>query len=235
MDTIVSRLAHVRAAIADAAVTAGRKSDDVKLIAVSKTHSVDAMHAALRAGQRVFGENTAQEALPKISHFEHDGVEWHFLGHLQSNKAKFIPGNFSWLHSLDNVKLAQRLARLASEQRVTLNALIEVNVTGDPNKHGVAPDDLFALLDQLLDENLTAVTLRGLMTIGPHAGGEAELRTAFSTLRTLREQTSARFGLPGFTELSMGMSGDYIEAVKEGSTMLRIGTAIFGERDYSPS
>lgn len=231
--TIAANLERLRAAIADAARRAGRRPDDVKLIAVSKTQPAGAVAAAVAAGQRAFGENTVQDALTKIPLFTGQGLEWHFIGHLQSNKARFIPGNFTWVHSLDSVQLARRLARLAQDRNTAVNALIEVNITRDPAKHGVAPDDIATLLDQLLKANLSGIHLRGLMTIGPHPATESERRAGFAALRKLRDDNAQRFALPGFTELSMGMSGDFTEAVQEGSTQVRIGTAIFGERNYS--
>lgn len=232
VNTIADNLARLRATIAQTTALAGRRPEEVTLIAVSKTQSPDAVAAAVAAGQRVFGENTMQDALTKIPHFAGQGLEWHFIGHLQSNKARFIPGNFAWVHSLDSLALARRLARLAQEQGATINCLIEVNITRDPAKHGVAPEGVAALLDQLLKENLRSIRLSGLMTIGPHFATPAELRAAFAAVRALRDDCVRRFALPGFTQLSMGMSGDYIEAVQEGATMVRLGTAIFGERNY---
>jgi PLP dependent protein len=233
MQDIAANLARVRERIAAAAAQAGRKSDDVKLIAVSKTHPEAAVAAAIRAGQLVFGESAAQEALTKIPKFHARDLEWHFIGHVQSNKARFIPGNFPWLHSLDSLKLAERLSHLAQTQQTRLNALIEVNITGDPKKHGIAANNLFPLIEQLLGVQLPTISMRGLMTIGPYPATEHDMRAAFAALRQLRDQCQTRYALPNFTELSMGMSGDYEAAIKEGSTMVRIGTAIFGERDYS--
>lgn len=229
---IAANLERLRAAMADAARRAGRHPDDVKLIAVSKTQPAEAVAAAVAAGQRLFGENTVQDALSKIPLFDDQALEWHFIGHLQSNKVRFIPGNFAWVHSLDSVKLAQRLARLVQEQNTTVNTLIEVNITRDPAKHGVAPEAIASLLDQMLKVNLSGTQLCGLMAIGPHPATESERRASFAALRKLRDDCAQRFALPGFTELSMGMSGDFIEAIQEGSTLVRIGTAIFGERDY---
>lgn len=230
--TIAANLARVRQAIADTAVNCGRRPDEVRLIAVSKNHPAEAISAALAAGQRVFGENTAQEALPKVVRFPDEPFEWHFIGHLQSNKAKLIPGNFSWLHSLDSLKLAERLARFARERDATLNALIEVNITRDPAKHGVTPEAVAPLLDDLLRADLAGLRLRGLMAIGPHPADVAEQRAAFAAVRELRDACRSRFALAEFTELSMGMSGDYPSAITEGATLVRIGSAIFGERYY---
>lgn len=232
-DAIASNLFRVRQSIADAARLAGREPDEIRLIAVSKNHSHEAVAAAIANGHKDFGESTAQEALPKISHLANNSVTWHFIGHLQSNKAKFIPRNFSWLHSLDNPALARKLSRLAQEQSAKINILIEVNVSRDPRKHGIAPEALVKFLEQLLKEDLSGLSLRGLMTIGPRDAPEEEIRRCFASLRALRDECGKRLALPGFTELSMGMSGDYVEAIKEGATMVRIGTAIFGERDYS--
>ena len=184
----------------------------------------------MAAGQRAFGENTVQDALTKIPVFAGQGLEWHFIGHLQSNKAKLVPGNFAWAHSLDSVQLAHRLARCAREQDASVNALIEVNIARDPAKHGVAVEAVAPLLDQLLQENIAGLALRGLMAIGPFPAIETERRAAFAALRRLRDDLQRRYPLPGFSELSMGMSGDFTEAIAEGSTMVRLGTAIFGPR-----
>ena len=232
-ETIAANLERLRATLADAAQRAGRHPADVKLIAVSKTQPAEAVAAAIAAGQRVFGESTVQDALTKIPQFAGQALEWHFIGRLQSNKARFIPGNFAWLHSLTSLKLAERLARLAQEQNTMINTLIEVNITRDPAKHGLAPEDVVPRLEELLKANLAGIPLRGLMAIGPHPATEFERRASFAALRKLRDDCAQRFALPGFTELSMGMSGDFVEAILEGSTMVRVGTALFGERNYS--
>jgi pyridoxal phosphate enzyme (YggS family) len=231
--SISENLQRLRATIARTAERAGRRAGDVQLVAVSKTQPLEAVAAAVAAGQRVFGENAVQEALAKIRAFPAPGLEWHFVGHLQSNKAKFIPGNFAWLHSLDSLKLASRLSRLAQDRQTGINALIEVNVTRDPGKHGIAPEQLVPLLDQLLRENLGGIHLRGLMALGPHPATSDELRVSFAALRHLRDDCAQRFALPGFTELSMGMSGDFVEAIQEGATFVRLGTAVFGHRIYA--
>lgn len=230
---IASNLFHVRQSIDDAARACTRSSDAIRLIAVSKGHPREAIAAAIAAGQKDFGESTTQDALPKISQLANPSIDWHFIGHLQTNKAKFIPGNFSWLHSLDSLDLARKLSRRAREQSATINILIEVNVTRDPKKHGIAPNALPGFVEKILQENLPALSLRGLMTVAPYDAPEKDIRACFAGLRRLRDDCQQRFGLKNFTELSMGMSGDYIEAIKEGATMVRVGTAIFGERDYS--
>ena len=232
-ESIAHNLGTIKSAIADCARQHGRDPADIHLIAVSKTHPVAAIEAALATGHTEFGESAIQEALTKIPDFAGHPITWHFIGHLQSNKVKYVSGNFAWLHSLDSVKLAARLARFAQEKSVEINALFEVNVTGDPKKHGVAPDALLPLLDQLLKQDTPGIRLRGLMTIGPYPAAEKEIRATYAHLRRLRDDCITRFGLREFDQLSMGMSGDYLDAVKEGSTLLRIGNAIFGEREYS--
>ncbi|MHB8533993.1 MAG: YggS family pyridoxal phosphate-dependent enzyme [Sulfuricaulis sp.] len=230
---IASNLFRVRQSIDETAKLAGRNPREIHLVAVSKNHSHEAVAAAFAAGQKEFGESTTQEAVPKISHLANKSISWHFIGHLQTNKVKFIPANFSWLHSLDNLNLARKLSRHAREKSANINILIEVNVNRDPAKHGVAPDMLMDFMEKMLKENLPALSLRGLMTVGPHAAPEKEIRRCFAALRELRDACGQRLALPGFTELSMGMSDDYVPAIKEGATMLRIGTALFGKRDYS--
>ncbi len=227
---IAANLARVRAAIAAAAARAGRRADEIRLIAVSKTQPAEAVAAAVAAGQRVFGENTVQDALAKLPAFAGQDLEWHFIGHLQSNKTRHIPGNFAWLHSLDSLKLAQRVARAAEERNTTVEALIEVNIGRNPARHGVDPDQAPALVEQLLEAGLPGLAVRGFMAIGPHPATETERRAAFAALRSLRERCVERLALPHFTDLSMGMSDDYHEAILEGSTMIRLGTAIFGGR-----
>jgi pyridoxal phosphate enzyme (YggS family) len=238
MHDIGANLTRVRERIAAAAARSGRPADDIRLIAVSKSHPAEAIAAAVRAGQHVFGESTTQEALNKIPALGRLGdaraIEWHFVGHLQSNKTRFVPGHFHWLHALDSLKLAERLSRLTQERGVRLDALIEVNVTADPHKHGVAAQALPPLLEQLLQAGLPGIALRGLMTVGPYPATETEARAAFAALRALHEQCRRQFGIEQFTELSMGMSGDFESAILEGATMVRVGTAIFGERTYLP-
>src|SRR3989344_2597138 len=227
VDTIASNLFRVQQSIAEVARACTGSSDAIRLIAVSKGHRTSAIAAAIAAGQKDFGENTSQEALTKIPHFQNQGLEWHFIGHLQTNKAKFIPGNFSWLHSLDNLDLARKLSRRAQELSENINILIEVNVSRDPKKNGLTTEALPYFIEKYLKENFPALPLRGLMTIGPHEAPEKEIRACFASLRRLRDDCQRRFGLRDFTELSMGMSGDYVEAIKEGATMLRVGTALF--------
>lgn len=229
-ERIADNLAKVRLRIARACARCGRRTDDVRLVAISKTQSVGAVAAAVVAGQLDFGENQVQDALIKIPHFADAGLHWHFVGHLQSNKARFLPGNFQWLHTLDSLDLAQRLSHHALEHRAIVNCLIQVNVTRDPKKSGIAPEALDLLIGQLLEHHLVGISLRGLMTIGPQRGDEAMLRECFAGLRRLQQRVGTDFDLDNFDQLSMGMTGDMDHAIAEGATMIRVGSAIFGER-----
>ncbi len=232
-DTLANRLQTLTVTIAEHARRSGRDPAEVRLIAISKTHPAPAIAAVMGAGQFEFGESTAQEALPKISQLQGRPITWHFVGHLQSNKARFIPGNFAWIHSLHSAQLARRLSQLALEKNTVLSALVEVNITRDPQKHGMMPEAVRPFLEQVLKENLSGLAVRGLMTIGPHPATEPQARHCFAQLRALREECREHFGLATFTELSMGMSDDFGAAIAEGATMLRLGTVIFGERNYS--
>ncbi len=236
-DGIERRLTTLRQRIATLAQHAGRAASDVCLIAVSKTHTVHDVAAAVVAGLLDFGENTVQDALTKIPNFPQAGLNWHYIGHLQSNKAKEIPGRFSWVHSLDSLSTARKLSQAAQHAGVRINALLQVNVTADERKFGMPADGLFHFVESVLNDGLEGLALRGLMTIGPHNGTtpapESEQRQAFARLRELGTACRDRFDLAEFTELSMGMSGDYPSAIAEGATLLRIGSQIFGARIYS--
>jgi pyridoxal phosphate enzyme (YggS family) len=232
---MASRLAAIHERIGEAACRAGRDSGEVRLIAVSKAHPVEVVMAAARAGQIIFGENRVQEALDKQAALHAlpgtiPPLEWHLIGHLQSNKARFVPTAFQWVHSLDRLELARRLNDAAQAAGTICNALIQVNVADDPNKQGIAPTDLVQLVDTILAAGFAGLSLRGLMTIGRLNAGEVVTRRAFAHLRTLRDTLREKMALPAFSELSMGMSGDFCWAVAEGATMVRVGSALFGER-----
>lgn len=227
---IKANLQAVQERIRQAAVVAGRNPDEIRLIAVSKTvSSADIIHA-IDAGQHVFGESTVQDAMTKLTLMADPANEWHFIGHLQTNKVKHIPGNFAWLHTLDSLKLARKLSTHAAAMGVVVNALLQINITGDPDKFGMHPDSVFSFVDELLQAGLNGIRPRGLMTIGRREGSVADCHRAFSQLRDLRDACAMRFGDSMFHELSMGMSGDFEIAVTEGATMVRVGSAIFGER-----
>ena len=211
---------------------AGRSPDSIHLVAVSKKQPLSSVTEAMEAGQHAFGESTLQDALTKIPDLKNPSLEWHFIGHVQSKKAKDIPKYFNWLHSLDSLKLAQKLQQTETARETTrkLKTLIQVNATADPKKFGLRPDQVSPLLDQLLNQDFSNLDLRGLMTIGPQTQNEPEIRACFAQLRELREQCQDRYNLPGFDQLSMGMSNDYPAAIAEGATLIRVGSAIFGER-----
>ena len=220
----------VRRRISEAAGQSGRTLDDIRLIAISKYMPAEYLQWALSAGQHCFGENTVQEALAKQAPIKNPDIEWHFVGHLQSNKAKMIAGHVDWLHTLDSIKLATRLSGSAISSAHTLNVLLQVNIAGDPDKFGLSATAVPALIDDILKADLTGIRLRGLMTIGQRDATPDERRADFSALRDLRDVCMTRFELPRFSELSMGMSGDFEMAIAEGATLVRVGSAIFGPR-----
>ncbi len=224
------RLAAVGERIAAAARRSGRLPQAVRLIAVSKTKTLQDIQSLADLGVKDFGENQIQEALGKLVQFRQTALDWHFIGHLQSNKCKFIPGNFSWVHSIDSEKLVRRIAQAARDADASVNLLLQVNVSADPAKHGVPSRELFSLVEHILEQTSGRTPLRGLMTIGYRGAGVDDRRRSFAALRLLLEQCQQRFG-ESMTELSMGMSGDFEQAIEEGATMVRVGTALFGPRD----
>jgi pyridoxal phosphate enzyme (YggS family) len=234
--TISHNLSLVNERIAAAAKNAGRSAGEIRMIAVSKTKPPALVNEAILNGQKSFGENTIQDALTKINLIRHPDIEWHFIGHLQTNKVRELPGRFHWLHSLDNIKIARKLSTamtIAQEQDAAIadiNILLQVNVSRDPKKYGLSVDDVFPFIEKLLDEDLPGVNLRGLMTIGEHGANSNKQRNIFSALRDCRDRCAEKFSLKTFNELSMGMSNDYVDAIMEGATMIRIGTGVFGER-----
>ncbi len=230
--SISDNLAAVKLDIDDIAARSGRSADDISLIAVSKTRSLEEVKRAIDAGQKNFGENTIQDALTKIPELEGRDLQWHFIGHLQSKKARQIPGNFQWVHSVDSLKLAQKLSNAMISTAVTasINCLVQVNVSAEESKSGLNKTDILPFIDELLQLELPNIIWRGLMTIGVQ-GDDYQTRSAFAELRHLLNQCQYEFGLTGFDQLSMGMTNDYAIAIEEGATMVRVGTAIFGERD----
>ena len=223
MRSIDDNLQAVRQRIARAAAAAGRDPRGVTLLAVSKTHSADLVRQALAAGQRAFGENYVQEALEKMDAIATKSVEWHLIGPLQSNKTRPAAERFDWVHTIESEKIARRLSDQRPAGKPPLDVLVQVNVSGEASKSGVAPAEVVALARAVAA--LPNLRLRGLMAV-PEPTGDATLRRArFRQLRELLEK------LPGAPDtLSIGMSDDMEEAIAEGATMVRIGTAIFGAR-----
>ncbi|OGV32026.1 MAG: YggS family pyridoxal phosphate enzyme [Lentisphaerae bacterium GWF2_45_14] len=229
-DYVKQQLAQVREAVASAALKSGRKADDVKLLAVSKTFPNEAVIAAYEAGQRLFGENKVQELELKAPVLPSD-IAWHLIGHLQSNKVLKAVTLASSIHSVDSLRLLQRIDRLAGENNCKPEILLEFNISGEESKFGASAekDAMLLAAEAVKCANLS---FRGLMTMAPLEADEQALRNIFSNLRKLRDLMEAEFVVK-LPELSMGMSGDYAVAVEEGSTLVRIGTAIFGRRNYA--
>ncbi|MDR0577791.1 MAG: YggS family pyridoxal phosphate-dependent enzyme [Candidatus Accumulibacter sp.] len=229
MATIPVNLQAVLARIENAARVYGRMPGTVGLLAVSKTWPASRVLEAAAAGQRAFGENYVQEGIDKIREVARTDLEWHFIGPLQGNKTRQVAEAFDWVHSVDRLKIAERLSAQRPRTLPPLQACLQVNISGEATKSGVAPQDVSALAREVA--RLPGIALRGLMAIPAPAADLAGQREPFARLRRLFEQL-IREGL-ALDTLSMGMSGDIEAAVAEGATLVRVGTAIFGERDKS--
>jgi len=226
MSQIAENLEFIRQRIAAAAERNGRSAKEVKLVAVSKTYLPEVIREAVEAGQQCFGENRVQDALPKIDALPPD-LEWHLIGHLQTNKVRKVIGRFALFHGVDNTALPLQMNRIAGEFGVTASILLEVNVSGEESKFGLTPSSLPAALEELLP--LPHLRIEGLMTMAPYSENPDCARPVFEGLRKLRDALSAASGHP-LKELSMGMSGDFEQGIEEGATIVRIGSAIFGTR-----
>ena len=232
MNDIAHNLAQVRDKISAAALRCGRASEDVALLAVSKTKSASAVAEAIDAGQRAFGENYVQEGVDKIRHFQDQGVtglEWHFIGPLQSNKSRLVAEHFDWCHTVDRLRIASRLSDQRPAGMPPLNILIQINISDEESKSGIALAELDALAAQVAA--LPGVCLRGLMAIpAPVSTYERQ----FAVARQMAVAFDAlKLRYPTVDTLSLGMSDDMEAAIAAGSTLVRIGTAIFGARDYT--
>ena len=227
MTTISANLQAVRARIGAAAARYGRTDDLIKLLAVSKTWPAEDVRTAATAGQQLFGENYVQEGLEKLSALAALELEWHFIGPLQSNKSKRVAESFSWVHSIDRLRIAERLAEQRPATLPPLQVCLQVNVSGEVSKSGITLAELPELARRVAD--LPHLRLRGLMTVPAPTDDFLEQRQAFHALRTAYEQLNAA----GFSldTLSMGMTHDLEAAIAEGATLVRVGTAIFGERN----
>ncbi|BCL71309.1 hypothetical protein VINI7043_12901 [Vibrio nigripulchritudo ATCC 27043] len=233
MCSIQQNIKQITAQIRSLEEKCGRASGSVQLLAVSKTKPNAAIAEALEAGQVAFGENYVQEGVDKVQYFtEHysdKDIEWHFIGPIQSNKTRPIAENFAWVHSVDRAKIAQRLNDQRPEGMAPLNVLIQVNTSGEASKSGINEEELFELAALIND--LPNLTLKGLMSIPANVSDYDSQLAAFNQLSELKTKLANLY--PDVDVLSMGMSGDMEAAVEAGSTMVRIGTAIFGARDYS--
>lgn len=224
---LLNRYVRTREEVAEIAVRHGRSPDEVRIVAVSKYQPSAAVAALVEVGHRDFGENYVQEALSKQREIHAPDLRWHFLGRLQRNKARYLPGRFVLFHGLDNAGLASDLHSRCQAINQVLDVLIQINLGDEPQKGGVAPDELPALAEHVA--GLSGLALRGMMALPPFELGLARKQRLFSDLRLLRDAVSQQTGL-ALPELSMGMTDDFPQAIAEGATMVRIGTRIFGER-----
>ena len=231
MSPIAEHLHAVRQRIAQAAAQCGRAPDAIELLAVSKTFSAEAIREAYAAGQRAFGESYVQEALEKIATLADlpAPVCWHFIGPLQSNKTRQVAAHFDWVHAIDRLKIAERLSEQRPAGLAPLQVCVQVNISGEASKSGVEPDALLDLAQSVAA--LPNLRLRGLMAIPAPCDDPAQARAPFARLAALADTLRAA-GL-AIDTLSMGMSNDLDAAIAEGSTLVRVGTAIFGARDYA--
>jgi len=221
------RLTEIEERIAAACARAGRDRADVQLVAVSKTHGPDAVREAVECGLSVFGESRVQEAAAKIQVCP-GGLTWHLIGHLQRNKVKPAVQLFDMIHSVDSIRLLETIDAACEQAGKTMPVLLEVNVSGEASKYGLGPDEVMEVLSE--STSLVHVDLIGLMTMPPFSEDPERARGFFRQLRELRDEWREQSGIP-LEELSMGMTHDFEVAIEEGSTMVRIGTALFGERE----
>jgi pyridoxal phosphate enzyme (YggS family) len=232
MSMIKSNIQHTISQIEQALEKCGRDKNATQLLAVSKTKPIEALLEAIAAGQKAFGENYVQEGVDKVDYFQHNHpemkVDWHFIGPLQSNKTRSVAERFDWVHTVDRAKIAQRLNDQRPVEKAPLQVLIQVNTSGEASKSGIKEDQLFELAE--LISSLPNLTLRGLMSIPENVPDYGSQFAAFSQLAKLQQTLQQRY--PQVDTLSMGMSGDMQAAIDAGSTMVRIGTAIFGARNY---
>ncbi len=226
MTTIAANLQAVRDRIRAACIAARRPPDSVRLLAVSKTWPAAAVREAAAAGQQAFGENYVQEGIDKIAALADPALEWHFIGPLQSNKTRAVAEQFAWVHSIDRLKIAERLSAQRPDNLPPLQVCVQVNVSGEASKSGCLPEEATALLHAIAA--LPRLQLRGLMAIPEPTDDPARQREQFAVLRRLRDNLDLELDT-----LSMGMSHDLEAAIAEGATLVRIGTAIFGERQYT--
>ena len=226
MSSIGENLQRVREQIATAAAKSGRSVDEVELVAITKTHPAEKVREAVEAGQNLFGESRVQEARAKIPELS-SNLRWHIVGHLQKNKVRQALPLFEMIHSVDSLAVAQDINRIAEEEGLYPRVLLEVNVAGEGSKFGFAPDDLREQMEALL--GLPRVSIEGLMCIPPLALESQDSRKFFVQVRELRDSLEKEFNMK-LPQLSMGMTQDFPIAIEEGATLVRVGTAIFGER-----
>ena len=232
MGTIAENIESIQKEKAEAAERAGRNPEDILLCAVTKTHTAEEINEAIRAGVTDIGENKVQEILDKYDKVL--PVRWHMIGHLQTNKVKYILDKVCLIHSVDSFRLAEEINRRAAQHGIVMDILVQVNAACDEAKFGVDMDAAEILVREIL-ENCSSIRVRGLMTIAPYAENPEEIRPYFHQMRQLYDRLARDISHPSmdFKYLSMGMSNDRIVAVEEGSTVILVGTAIFGARNYT--
>lgn len=228
---IADNLKEVEEKIKAACKRSGRNPEDVTLIAVSKTKPIDMLNEAYDAGARYFGENKVQELCDKYEQMPRD-IHWQMIGHLQRNKVKYVVGKAELIHSVDSIRLAEEIDRIAEKKGVVANILLEVNVAKEDTKFGLMPEEVMAFVKEIV--RLKNIKVQGLMTIAPFVEDPEENRKHFANLRKLSvDIRKEKVNNVSMSVLSMGMSNDYEVAIEEGATMVRVGTKIFGERNYA--
>lgn len=228
---VAENLAQVQKNINESCNKNNRDPNEVTLIAVSKTKPVEMLKEAYDAGARVFGENKVQEIVDKYDQMPSD-VKWHMIGHLQRNKVKYIVDKVAMIHSVDSLRLAETIEKEAAKKAVIVPILIEVNVAQEESKFGLKPEEVLPLIEQIAD--FSHIRIKGLMTIAPYVDNAEENREIFRELKKLSVDIAAKnINNVTMSVLSMGMTGDYMVAVQEGATMVRVGTGIFGARNYA--
>lgn len=226
---VAKNFKQIKQSIIAAAKRVGRNPGDVRLVAVTKEISTATVSEGIRSGAKIFGENKVQEARAKIENLGRDGIEWHFIGHLQKNKVKFVFDLFDLIHSVDSLPLAEEIHEKAELLGLCMPILLQVNISGEKSKFGINPKSLMEVISKIT--SLRGLKIKGLMTIPPYESNPEKSRPHYVRLRGLRDVCSRSAG-PGVSldELSMGMSNDYEVAIEEGATLVRVGTALFGPR-----
>ena len=228
---VAENLAQVQKNIEESCKAINRDPNEVTLIAVSKTKPVEMLREAYDAGARIFGENKVQEIVDKYDQMPSD-VQWHMIGHLQRNKVKYIVDKVAMIHSVDSFRLAETIEKEAEKKNVVVPVLIEVNVAQEESKFGLKPEEVLSFIEQIA--GFTHIQVKGLMTIAPYVENAEENREIFRELKKLSVDIAAKnINNVTMSVLSMGMTGDYMVAVQEGATMVRVGTGIFGARNYA--
>jgi pyridoxal phosphate enzyme (YggS family) len=234
LEELKHRIEFIRKQITELAIKIGRNPDDITVVAVSKTHPPELLLSAVEAGITIFGENYAQEMKTKYDFIKKSTsipIKWHFIGHLQTNKVKYIAPFVELIHSVDTFHLAQEISRQGGKLDRVINVLLQVNTSGEMSKFGCSPEDILKLCEDSV--KLKNIRIIGLMTIGSFSEDETIYRREFKLLAEIRKKLIEKFPEIDWKHLSMGMSHDYLAAIEEGATIVRIGTALFGERQYS--